>query len=127
MSAQEGWNEPHTNQFRSMKFIGTRLFALAAGATLIAGSAFAETPNPTSAPTAPLEAVPGKNLSEKLSRSNGVIHPKDVDPAIEKPAPPRYVSQVTFQVDRKLSSAFRRDPERVVRPAGTTPCAPAST
>jgi hypothetical protein len=64
--------------------ISTRLCALVAGITLIAGLAFAQT-NPTSAPTAPL---PGKNLSEKLDRSNGVIHPKEVDPAIEKPPPP---------------------------------------
>jgi hypothetical protein len=30
---------------------------------------------------------PAQNLSKKLNQSNGVIHPKEVDPAIEKPAP----------------------------------------
>ena len=37
---------------------------------------------PGAKPTAPAE-----NLSKKLSQSNGVIHPKEVDPAIEKPTP----------------------------------------
>jgi hypothetical protein len=63
--------------------VGSRLCALVAGLTLVAGLAFAQAPNPTPTPTAPLESVPGKNLSEKLNRSNGVIHPKEVDPAIE--------------------------------------------
>jgi hypothetical protein len=42
-------------------------------------------PEPT--PAAPLNSAPGENLSEKLNRSNGVIHPKEVDPTIEKPVP----------------------------------------
>jgi hypothetical protein len=75
--------------------IGSRLCPFVAGVTLVAGSAFAQAPNPTPTPVAPLdsaqdEATPGapaQNLSEKLNRSNGVIHPKEVDPAIEKPAP----------------------------------------
>jgi hypothetical protein len=62
-----------------MMDIGLRLCRLVAGVTLVAGSAFAQAPNPTPAPA--------ENLSEKLNRSNGVIHPKEVDPAIEKPAP----------------------------------------
>ena len=79
--------------------IGSRLCLLVAGVTLVAGSAFAQAPNPTPTPAAPLDSVPGEttpgaqptapaqNLSEKLNQSNGVIHPKEVDPAIEKPAP----------------------------------------
>jgi hypothetical protein len=30
--------------------------------------------------------APAQNLSKKLNQSNGVIHLKEVDPAIEKPA-----------------------------------------
>ena len=62
--------------------IGSRLCLLVAGITLVAGSAFAQAPNPG-------ETTPGdaQNLSKKLNQSNGVIHPKEVDPAIEKPAP----------------------------------------
>jgi hypothetical protein len=61
-----------------MMAIGSRLCLLVAGVTLVAGSAFAQAPN---------QSAPAQNLSEKLNRSNGVIHPKEVDPAIEKPAP----------------------------------------
>ncbi len=51
-----------------------------------AGSAFAEATNPK--PTVSLGSAPGENLSKKLNQSNGVIHPKEVDPGIEKkPAP----------------------------------------
>jgi hypothetical protein len=75
------------------------LCLLVADVTIVAGSAFAQTTNPTPAPAAPLDSAPGEttdgakrtapaqNLSEKLNQSNGVIHPKEVDPAIEKPAP----------------------------------------
>jgi hypothetical protein len=78
-----------------MRIIGTRLCLLVAGVTLVAGAALAQTPKPT----APSDATPGKttpgaeptapaeDLSKKLSQSNGVIHPKEVDPAIDKAAP----------------------------------------
>jgi hypothetical protein len=33
--------------------------------------------------------APAQNLSERLNQANGVIHPKEMDPAIEKPAPDR--------------------------------------
>jgi hypothetical protein len=87
---------------------------LVAGVTLAAGVAFAQAPNPTPTPAAPLDSTtpganptpPAQNLSEKLNRSNGVIHPKEVDPAIEKPAP------------------NARDPN-VVPPPGTSGGAPA--
>ena len=77
-----------------MTVYASHLRRLAAGALLLAGPAFAQAPSP-----APLDAVPEKvapnakpsepaqNLSEKLNQSNGVIHPKKMDPAIEKPAP----------------------------------------
>jgi hypothetical protein len=58
---------------------------LVVGVTLVAGSAFAQAPN--SVPGESTPAAPGQNLSQKLNQSNGVIHPKEVDPAIEKPAP----------------------------------------
>ena len=73
---------------KGMTIIGSRLCLFVAGIDLVAGSAFAQAPGPAPTPTAPTDlAAPGQNLSEKLSRSNGVIHPKEVDPAIEKPAP----------------------------------------
>ena len=56
------------------------------GVTLVAGSAFAQAPLDSTTPGANPTA-PAQNLSEKLNRSNGVIHPKEVDPAIEKTAP----------------------------------------
>ncbi len=71
-----------------MTAIGSRLHLLiagVAGVALVAGSAFAQAPNPTPTPRAPLDSA--QNLSEKLNQSNGVIHPKEVDPAIEKPLP----------------------------------------
>ena len=101
-----------------MTAIGSRLHLLVAGVTLVAGSAFAQAPNPAPIPGAPPHSVPGEikpgakptgpaqNLSEKLNQSNGVIHPKEVDPAIEKPAPKT------------------RDPN-VVPPPGTSGGAPA--
>jgi hypothetical protein len=77
-----------------MRPISSRLCLTVAGVALVAGSSFAQAPNPTPPPAAPLDSVqsetkpgaPAQNLSEKLDQSNGVIHPKEVDPAIEKPA-----------------------------------------
>jgi hypothetical protein len=67
-----------------MRIINTRLCLIVAGVSLVAGSAFAQTTSP--APDAkPL--APGENLSKKLNQSNGVIHPKEVDPGIQKPTP----------------------------------------
>jgi hypothetical protein len=78
-----------------MRIIGSRLCLLVAGINLVAGPAFAQAPNPTAPPdSVPREATPGaeptapaQDLSKKLNQSNGVIHPKEVDPAIEKAAP----------------------------------------
>ena len=90
-----------------MTIIGSRLCLLAAGMTLVGGSAFAQSASPAPTPAAPADSnAPGKNLSEKLNRSNDVIHPKEVDPGIEKPAP------------------NPRDPN-VIPPAGTSDGAPA--
>ena len=80
-----------------MMAIDSRLTLLIASVTLT-GSAFAQTSNPTPSPKPPDSVpsqiapsanptAPAQNLSEKLNQSNGVIHPKEVDPAIEKPAP----------------------------------------
>jgi hypothetical protein len=82
-------NGPHVNQFKGcMINIGSRLCLLVAGVTLVAGSVFAQAPGkPEPTPAAPLNSAPGENLSEKLNRSNGVIHPKEVDPTIAKPVP----------------------------------------
>ena len=75
--------------------IRAQLRRLAISILFAASPAFAQTLNP--AP--PIDSVPEKiapgagpakpaqNLSEQLNPSNGVIHPKEVDPAIEKPAP----------------------------------------
>ena len=76
-----------------MMAIDSRLTLLIASVTLT-GSAFAQTSNPTPSPKPP-DSVPGQialsanptapaqNLSEKLNQSNGVIHPKEVDPACQ--------------------------------------------
>jgi hypothetical protein len=81
-----------------MRLIGSGLCLLVAGVTLVAGPARAQAPT-APAPTAPLDSAPGENtpgakptapaenLSKKLNQSNGVIHPKEVDPGIEKPPP----------------------------------------
>jgi hypothetical protein len=90
-------NRPRINQFRNLMDIGSRLCLLVASVTLVAGSAFAQAPK-TPTPAAPLDsttpspnhsapAAPAQSLSKKLNQSNGVIHPKEVDPAIEKPPP----------------------------------------
>jgi hypothetical protein len=72
-----------------MRIINSRLCMIVAGATLVAGAAFAQATSP-----APNDATPGanptaptQNLSEKLKQSNGVINPKEVDPGIQKPTP----------------------------------------
>jgi hypothetical protein len=71
-----------------MTIIGSRLCLFVAGATLVAGSSLAQAPNPPPTPTPPLDSTaPAQSLSEKLNQSNGVIHPKEVDPGIEKGAP----------------------------------------
>jgi hypothetical protein len=67
-----------------MMAIGSRLRLLIAGFTLVGGAAFAQAPNPGGTPG---DAAPAQNLSKKLNQSNGVIHPKEVDSAIEKPVP----------------------------------------
>ncbi len=66
---------------------------LAVGAWLAVGPALAQAPAPP-IDRGPEKIAPGadptgpaKNLSEKLNQSNGVIKPREVDPAIEKPAP----------------------------------------
>ena len=71
-----------------MRIINSRISLIAAGITLVAGAAFAQATGP-----APKETTPGANSTgptqslSKLSQSNGVIHPKEVDPGIEKPTP----------------------------------------
>ena len=66
--------------------ISLRLCLWVAGAALVAGSAFAQAANPETTP-GDATTAPGQNLSKKLDQSNGVIHPKEVDPAIERPEP----------------------------------------
>jgi hypothetical protein len=70
-----------------MRIIDTRLCMVVAGAALVAGSAFAQAPSPSPKDTVPDTNPPAQNLSKELSQSNGIIHPKEVDPAIQKPAP----------------------------------------
>jgi hypothetical protein len=63
-----------------MTAIVSRLCLLVIGVAFVGGSAFAQAPNPAAPDTKP-------SLSKRLNRSNGVIRPKEADPAIEKPAP----------------------------------------
>jgi hypothetical protein len=69
-----------------MRFIGSRLCLIVAGVTLVAGAAFAQATSPAPNETAP-GANPTQSLSKELNQSNGIIHPKEVDPGIQKPAP----------------------------------------
>jgi hypothetical protein len=72
-----------------MRIIGSGLWLLVAGVTLLGGAAFAEatSPAPNESTHSANPSAPGQNLSEELNQSNGVIHPKEVDPGIEKPTP----------------------------------------
>ena len=69
-----------------MRTFKTRLCTIA-GVTFMAGAAFAQTTSPAPKDTVPDANPPAQNLSKELNQSNGVIHPKEVDPTIEKPAP----------------------------------------
>jgi hypothetical protein len=91
-----------------MRFIDSRLCLIVAGVTLVASAAFAQATSPAPKDLTPdaKPAAPAQSLSKELNQSNGVIHPKEVDPAIEKPAP------------------NARDPN-VVPPPGTSGGAPA--
>ena len=72
-----------------MRFIGSRLCVIVAGVTLIASAAFAQATSPAPNETAPgaNPTAPAQSLSKELNQSNGIIHPKEVDPGIQKPAP----------------------------------------
>jgi hypothetical protein len=72
-----------------MWIIDSRLCMIVAGAALAAGAAFAQatSPAPNASTPGANPTAPAQDLSKKLNQSNGVIHPKEVDPAIEKPAP----------------------------------------
>ena len=81
-----------------MRSITSRLCPLVAGVILAGGAAYAQAPSPAPNPTPPLDWGPSKatpdakatappSLSKTLNQSNGVIHPKEVDPGIEKPPP----------------------------------------
>jgi hypothetical protein len=72
-----------------MRTINTRLCMIVAGVTLVAGSAFAQatSPAPNESTRGANPTAPAQSLSKELSQSNGIIHPKEVDPGIQKPAP----------------------------------------
>jgi hypothetical protein len=73
-----------------MRIIEARLCLLVAAAALVADIALAQAATPTASPdTTPAAkpTAPAEDLSKKLNESNGIIHPKEVDPAIEKGAP----------------------------------------
>ncbi len=68
---------------------------IVAGVTLIASAAFAQATSPAPRTTTGAgSTTPAKSLSKKLSHSNGVIHPKEVDPGIQQPAPKTHDSNV---------------------------------
>jgi hypothetical protein len=70
-----------------MRIIGSRSCLFVAGVILVAGAAFAQATSPAPNEPGAKPTAPDQNLSKELNQSNGVIHPKEVDPAIEKPAP----------------------------------------
>jgi hypothetical protein len=71
-----------------MRIINSRLCMIVADVTFVASAAFAQATSP-----APNEITPGakptENMSKELSQSNGIIHPKEVDPAIQNRPPTR--------------------------------------
>jgi hypothetical protein len=70
-----------------MTDIGSRLCLFVLGVTLIAGSAVAQASNQTPTPAVPVDSTTPDANQTAPAQSNGVIHPKEVDPAIEKPPP----------------------------------------
>ena len=88
-SSRARWGTVRTPaRSRAMRIIDSRLCLIVAGAALAAGSAFAQTPSPAPKNTPDAKSTaPGQSLSKELNQSNGVIHPKEVDPGIQKPAP----------------------------------------
>ena len=76
----------HEPSLRCTMAIRLRLCLLVAGAVLLVGPASAQAASLETTPGDANPTAPGQNVSKKLDQSN-VIHPKEVDPAIEKPAP----------------------------------------
>jgi hypothetical protein len=70
-----------------MRIINSQLCMLVAGVMLGASAAFSQATSPAPKSTVPDANPPAENLSKELNQSNGVIHPKEVDPGIQKPAP----------------------------------------
>ena len=96
-----------------MRIIDSRLWLLVAGVALVGHTAFAQAPSPTPNERAPKPIVPGENLSKKLKQTNGVIHPKEVDPAIEKPARTMFVV-VDLNHDGKITPEEAQRARRAV-------------
>jgi hypothetical protein len=71
-----------------MRIIGSRFCLFVAG-VLFASGAFAQANSPAPNATTPgaNANAPAQSLSKELNQSNGIIHPKEVDPGIQKPAP----------------------------------------
>jgi hypothetical protein len=82
-------NAPYVGALIRMRILGLRSCLFVIGVSLGAGTAFAQTasPAPNGATPGANSSAPGESLSKELDQSNGVIHPKEVDPAIQKPAP----------------------------------------
>ena len=100
-----------------MRIIGTRLSLLVACVALVAGPAFAQAPKPTAPPDAAHDAkstAPAENLSKKLNQSNGVIHPEEVDPAIEKGRPSCTIR--TWSLRQGLQAALPRRSQNEATP-----------
>jgi hypothetical protein len=70
-----------------MRIINSRLCMIVAGVTFVASAAFAQATRPAPNEITPGAKAPAGNLSKELSQSNGIIHPKEVDPGIQKPTP----------------------------------------
>jgi hypothetical protein len=93
----EGFNIMNTIVPYPAKAVVTAAFALG-----LAIPAAAQTPLPTPPmDSVPEKAAPGpvstdqpRNLSQKLDQTNGVIKPKEVDPAIEKTPPGTHTDDV---------------------------------
>lgn len=72
-----------------MRIIVPKPWLLVAGVALVGHPSFAQALSPTANERGPgaKPTAPGENLSKKLRETNGIIHPKEVDPGIQKPTP----------------------------------------
>jgi hypothetical protein len=90
-----GQNREDKNMTKKIRLLAACTVAGCFASLAIASAQSTTSPDPSSESASPSPASPNSafakqpgSLSDKLDASNGVIHPKEVDPAIEKKPPP---------------------------------------